>query len=460
MLTAPGTEAGDNRAIALVDGEHYPDVTRDALRYLEDVKGYRLDAVVFLGGTEKMAEPGSFSYRDIPVYFDDSQVEGLRRALKDHRSSVVIDLSDEPVVGYAERFRLACEALASGATYVGSDFQFNAPRRPYLCDKPCIGVWGTGKRVGKTAVSAYLARGLADRGRSPCILTMGRGGPPEPELLSSPLEVTDAFLRCRVEEGCHAASDHFEDAMMAGVKVVGSRRCGGGMAGEPVYSNTGEGARLACSQECDILICEGSGAAIPPVGVDAVLLVVSADQPTDYILGYTGPYRLLLSDLVLVTMCEDFLVSSEKLRRLKDGIQSVNPGAKVIKTVFRPRPLGDIEGSMAFLTSTASGPAVQFQAKYLEERYGATVVGTSSNLADRRRLEEELENAVGADVFVTELKAAGVDTVSFFAARNGKRLVYLENVPVPLEGNIDRELNYLEALAGERCRRRTGAGAH
>ena len=41
---------------------------------------------------------------------------------------VVVDLSDEPVVGYRERFRLASAALAAGARYVGADFEADMAR--------------------------------------------------------------------------------------------------------------------------------------------------------------------------------------------------------------------------------------------------------------------------------------------------------------------------------------------
>jgi len=243
---------------------------------------------------------------------------------------------------------------------------------------------------------------------------------------------------------------------MAGVVAVGTRRCGGGMAGEPFYSNTAEGAALACAQECDILVCEGSGAAIPPVGVDSVLLVASAAQPGEYILGYLGPYRLLLSDVVLVTMCDGFQVSSDKLRSLIDGVLSINPGAQVVRCVFRPRPLGDLEGKKVFLASTAPGQAVEIQARHLAEVYGASVTGTTSSLSDRSGLKRDLRSpaAEKADVFVTELKAAGVDTVSAHAKREGKQLVYIDNVPVSLDGDLEEELRYLESLARKRCRER------
>src|SRR5450830_939555 len=121
--------------------------------------------------------------------------------------------------------------------------------------------------------------------------------------------------------------------MMANVVSVGCRRFGGGMAGEPFYSNVEEGAIISCSRDCDVVVFEGSGAAIPPVGVDAVLLVASAVQPREYLLEYLGRYRLLLSYVVVVTICEDFLVSSDKLRSVTDGILSINPRAKVVDRI-------------------------------------------------------------------------------------------------------------------------------
>ncbi|MBK5092976.1 MAG: 2,3-diphosphoglycerate synthetase [Actinobacteria bacterium] len=441
-------------AIALVDGEHYPDVIRDALRYLEEEAGYRLTAIVFLGGTEKLADISQLSYRDLPVYSGSGGIEDLRRAVEGNPAEVILDLSDEPILGYRERFALISEALSRGVSYRGGDFYFEAPSRPFICAKPAIGVWGSGKRVGKTAVSGYLARYLAEKGARPCVLTMGRGGPAEPELLARPEQIKDPYLRRRVEQGFHAASDHFEDAMMANVVSVGCRRCGGGMAGEPFYSNVEKGAVIACSQECDVVVFEGSGAAIPPVGVDAVLLVASAVQPLEYLLEYLGRYRLLLSDVVVVTICEDFLVSSDKLRSVIDGILSINPRAKVVKTVFRPRPIGDLQGKKIFLTSTAPREAVDVQAGHLAKEHGAVVVGVSSNLADREGLEKDLEGAAGAEVMATELKAAGVDTVSMFAERQGKELIYIENIPVSVDGNLEEEIDHLVALARDRFPRR------
>ena len=97
-------------------------------------------------------------------------VEGFDNA------EVVVDLSDEPVLGPTERFRWAASALAAGLPYVGADFRFDPPVFEPI-DVPSIAVIGTGKRVGKTAVTAHLARLLA-RDREVVVVAMGRGGPP------------------------------------------------------------------------------------------------------------------------------------------------------------------------------------------------------------------------------------------------------------------------------------------
>ena len=107
-------------------------------------------------------------------------------------AEVVVDLSDEPVLGPAERFRWISRALAAGIAYVGADFRFDPPAfAPF--ELPSIAVIGTGKRVGKTAVTAHLARLLA-REHDVLVVAMGRGGPPEPELVEEPPSVAD--LRC------------------------------------------------------------------------------------------------------------------------------------------------------------------------------------------------------------------------------------------------------------------------
>ena len=49
---------------------------------------------------------------------------------------------------------------------------------------------------------------------------------------------------------------------------------------------------------------EGSGAVVPPILADATLCVAGAGQPVDYVAGFLGTYRLLLSDALVLTQCE------------------------------------------------------------------------------------------------------------------------------------------------------------
>ena len=139
-------------AIALIDGEHHGDVVRDALAELP----YDFVGAILVGGTEKLR--GGEDY-GVPL------VESLDEA----RAEVVVDLSDEP-------------ALAQGLEYVGADFRFRPPKYLAAPTVPSLAVIGTGKRIGKTAVTGHVARLLAQRG-DVVVVSMGRGGPPQPELV-------------------------------------------------------------------------------------------------------------------------------------------------------------------------------------------------------------------------------------------------------------------------------------
>ena len=69
-----------------------------------------------------------------------------------------------------------------------------------------------------------------------------------------------------------------------------------------------------------MILLEGSGAAQPPVGSDARLLVAGAHQAVDDIAGYLGAYRLLICDAVVLTMSEEPLASPEKVRMVRQAV--------------------------------------------------------------------------------------------------------------------------------------------
>src|SRR3954452_18191806 len=153
------------RAVVVIDGEHYAPVVRDAIACLPyDVVGAWL-----AGGTEKLRGDADYG---VPLLED--LADGF------HRVAVVSSLPDEPVLSAADRLLLASRVLAADLRYEGADFRFDPPQyAPFPL--PSLAVIGTGKRVGKTAVTGHVARLLA-RDREVVVVAMGRGGPAEPEL--------------------------------------------------------------------------------------------------------------------------------------------------------------------------------------------------------------------------------------------------------------------------------------
>jgi cyclic 2,3-diphosphoglycerate synthase len=356
------------RAIAIVDGEHYPDVVRDALGELP----YEFVGVMLIGGAEKL--------RGAPDY-------GVPIVEEPGDASIVVDLSDEPVLDPATRLALASRFLALGLPYVGADFRFDPPTfHPF--ELPSIAVIGTGKRVGKTAVTSHIAQLLA-RDRDVVVVAMGRGGPAEPELVASPPTLADLLALSR--DGRHAASDHLEVAALAGVPTVGCRRAGGGMAGAPFASNVLEGARVAAALEPDVVVFDGSGAAIPPIATSARVLVA-------HDLSGLNRYRALVSDLVMT-------MSDELARR---------EGA--LRFELRLVPSEPLEGRVAVF---AAGPVAT-------GHLDAEVVHVSRNLARRDLLRDELAE-LDADTYLVELKAAAIDVVAEHALARGARVVLAGN---------------------------------
>ena len=110
----------------------------------------------------------------------------VEAAIAEHAPEVVVDLSDEPVLGAAasgSRSRAACSALGAAVRRARLSLRPARARRRSRC--PSLAVVGTGKRVGKTAVTGHVARLLAPT-RDVVVVAMGRGGPPEPEVVELP----------------------------------------------------------------------------------------------------------------------------------------------------------------------------------------------------------------------------------------------------------------------------------
>jgi cyclic 2,3-diphosphoglycerate synthetase len=423
------------RTLALVDGEHYPPVTRGALEVAAE-RGHEVVAALLLGGTEKLAGGGGSPDLGVPVQLAVGELMyALRSAIAELRPDAILDLSDEPVLGYRERMELAAVALAARVPYLGADFRLDPPEEGPPLPVPTLAVIGTGKRTGKTAIAGSVARLAARRGLDPVVVAMGRGGPPEPTVATAGSVDLEHLVRL-VAAGEHAASDYLEDAVTTGVTTVGARRAGGGLAGAPYTSNVREAAELAASLAPGLVILEGSGSAIPPVPWDAGVLVAPATIPAEYLGGYLGPYRLLRSDLVVVTMASD-PSGSENLSELRSPVRRYLDDAAFIATDLVPVPLEDIRGKEAFFTTTAPPAVVEGLIGRLEAEHGCTVVGWSTRLADRAGLAEDLDVVQGYDVLLTELKAAAVDTAVAKALDRGAEVVFVDNRAEAAEGSVD-----------------------
>jgi cyclic 2,3-diphosphoglycerate synthetase len=376
--------------IALIDGEHHPAAVRDALDRLEPA------GVVFCGGEEKLGPGPLERHYGRPV---DTDPEAALRRLAPGAEAVV-DLADEPVLPASARLRLAALTLHLGLRYEAPGMWLQPPRYervPFA--GPKLAVIGTGKRTGKTAVAGHWATLLCEEGADPVIVCMGRGGPAEPRLAAAETDLRD--LLAIAEAGGHAASDYLEDAVLGGVRTVGCRRVGGGPAGEPAESNVAAGAALAASLEPGAIVFEGSGACIPPVEVDRTVCLVGAGPSEPF-----ADYRLLRADLVLAA----------------DGADAP---AGALRFSLRSEPAEPPPGDARVALFTTGAPAVA----------GVEPVLASANLARRSALAGDLERAARerCDVYLTELKAAAIDTVASRARAEGARVIFVRNRPVGVD---------------------------
>ena len=158
---------------------------------------------------------------------------------------------------------------------------------------PSIAVIGTGKRVGKTAVTTHLARLLA-RDRDVVVVAMGRGGPPEPEVIETPPH----GRRARRAVALRAATPRPTTSRSRRSPACRRSAAVARAAVSPARSSSRTlpaGAAIAAERRPDVVIFDGSGAAIPPIDVDRRVLVVGAATRAD---AYLNTYRRLISDVV------------------------------------------------------------------------------------------------------------------------------------------------------------------
>ena len=207
-------------------------------------------------------------------------------------------------------------------------------------------------------------------------------------------------------DGRHAASDYLEDAVLAGVRTVGCRRVGGGPAGEPAESNVAEGVALAASLDPDAIVLEGSGSCIPPVSAARTVCVVGG--PVEGL----DRYRTLRADLLLL-------------------MADVEVEGRAFRCELRPEPAEPMAAGARVALFTTGRRAL---------RGGRAGRGVSTNLARRGALAptSTAPPPSGCDVYLTELKAAAIDTVAARAEAEGARVAFVRNRPVGIDARPRR----------------------
>ena len=172
-------------------------------------------------------------------------------------------------------------------------------------------------------------------------------------------------------------------------------------------------------------------------------------------IGYLGAYRVLLSDLVVLTGCEEPLAEQDEVEKLRRAIAEVSSDAPVIETIFRPRPVADVSGRRVAYFSTAPAGAHARLREHLRREHGAEIVHISGNLSRRPELRADLASleARSAELYLVELKAAAIDVVAETAAERGVPVVLCDNEVRTVDGeNLDeRVLDLVDNLVGVRA---------
>ena len=191
--------------------------------------------------------------------------------------------------------------------------------------------------------------------------------------------------------------------MIAGVRTVGCRRVGGGFAGAPFESNVPAGAALAASLDPGAIVFEGSGACIPPVEVDRTVCILGAGPAEPF-----AEYRLARADLVLAAEGAPDPPPARSRSRSARSRSRRSRTARAWRSSPRARP------RCTASPSRCSSPR-------------------TSRAAPRSASDLDRAAAERCDVYLTELKAAAIDTVAMRARAEGARVVFIRNRPVGID---------------------------
>ena len=239
---------------------------------------------------------------------------------------------------------------------------------------------------------------------------MGRGGPPEPEVVETPPTVDELVALSRA--GRHAASDHLEIAALAGVPTIGCRRAGGGLAGSVVRLERRRGRAPRGRARARRRRLRRRAA--PRSRRSRSTGACSSSAPGTTSTRTSTPTAGSISDLVVAVGCEL---------------------AGALPATLRLRPLEPLEGRVAVFTAGATDVVAPRRRR--RPRLGATSPTATRCGASSR---------VDADTYLVELKAAAIDVVAEHALARGIRVVLAANDVVG--DGLDEALLALAAATG------------
>ena len=381
------------RALAVIDGEHYaPDVSRTRSRSCRTSS-----SAAHLRRRDREARGGE-DY-GVPL------VDSLGGALDARMPEVVVDLSDEPVLGPRDRLRLASRALARGLPYVGADFRFDPPAlEPFDAAVARRHRHGQARREdgGRRRTSARVLSGRRDV----VVVRWAAAGRPS-RRWSRRRRPSRSCSRSRAAAGTPRRTTSRTPRSPASRRSAAAAAAAGSRGAVRLERPRGRRARGRARDRTS-----SSSTAAAPRSRRSTTSGACSSSGRPVARGRGGlPERVPPARLRLGARDRRRRVGSRAIARAH--------GRAGARAQLRPRPAESRRRARS--PSSRPRPRTRVRRSVGPRRSRASTCGTSrSNLADRDALRDELEG-VDAETILVELKAAAIDVVAEAAAERGRR---------------------------------------
>ncbi len=238
--------------------------------------------------------------RGIPIYPE----EELSRLLSER-------LADQVVFSYSDVSHEALMDMASLVLSKGQDFVFLGPKQTMIDSRvPIISVCAVRTGCGKSVITRKLASILKEKGLKVSVIRhpMAYCGFKPVLRFSSRKDVEEET--CTIEE-----REEFEPLVGAGITVYA------GVDYERVL-------RVA-ERESEVIVWDGGNNDFPFIEPDWEIVLLDALRPGHEKLYYPGEVNLRRAELLVITKVNEG--SRESLKKIRDNISLMNPGAEVLE---------------------------------------------------------------------------------------------------------------------------------